>query len=107
MDEPFSSQDTERRVQLAHEVREILKHDGVTAMLVTHDQHEAFAIADNIGVINDGELPQWDGAYDLYHKPVDRFVADLLCLAPSHHNHQVGEQIGVRLKLDHLVVFRR
>jgi len=188
LDEPFSSQDTELRVQLAHEVREILKYDGITAILVTHDQNEAFAIADNIGVLNQGRLVQWDAAYDLYHKPADRFVADfigegvfvcgntlgknwiqtelgdirgelsenfspgtlvdllvrpddvihdddnaykgtviardfrgadhlytirmpgstrLLCLAPSHHDHQVGEQFGVRLKLDHLVVFGR
>jgi len=78
LDEPFSSQDTERRVQLAHEVREILKHDGITAMLVTHDQYEAFAIADHIGVIQDGTLCQWDNAYDLYHKPQDRFVADFI-----------------------------
>jgi len=188
LDEPFSSQDTERRVQLAHEVREILKRDGITAILVTHDQYEAFAIADHIGVIDNGELRQWAKAYDLYHTPADRFVADfigegvfvcgntlennqiqtelgiiqgelseqfpagtqiellvrpddiihddnsstkatviakdfrgaghlytlrmpgstrLLCLAPSHHNHDIGEQFGVRLNLDHLVIFNR
>ena len=188
LDEPFSSQDSERRVQLAHEVREILKRDGITAILVTHDQYEAFAIADHIGVISNGRLLQWDNAFDLYHKPADRFVADfigegvfvcgntlennqiqtelgiihgelsehfkagtqiellvrpddiihddkspnkatviakdfrgaghlytlrmpgstrLLCLAPSHHNHQVGEKFGVRLELDHLVIFSR
>ncbi|MBX2835699.1 MAG: ABC transporter ATP-binding protein [Gammaproteobacteria bacterium] len=186
LDEPFSSQDTDLRVQLAHEVREILKHDGITAVLVTHDQHEAFAIADHIGVINDGCLLQWDNAYNLYHKPSNRFVADfigegvfvcgntlenneiqtelgiiqgelsnkykvgtqiellvrpddivhdersdskatviakdfrgadhlytlrmpgntrLLSLAPSHHNHSVGDKVGVRLQLDHLMIF--
>jgi iron(III) transport system ATP-binding protein len=188
LDEPFSSQDTERRVQLAHEVREILKRDGITAVLVTHDQFEAFAIADHIGVMANGRLRQWDDAYNLYHTPADRFVADfigegvflcgntlednviqtelgiihgelsddvpsgtliellvrpddiihddnspnkatviardfrgadhlytlrmpgntrLLCLAPSHHNHPVGEQFGIRLQLDHLVIFDR
>lgn len=188
LDEPFSSQDTERRVQLAHEVREILKRDGITAVLVTHDQFEAFAIADQIGVMAEGKLRQWDDAYSLYHTPADRFVADfigegvflcgntlednviqtelgiihgelsddvppgtliellvrpddiihddnspnkatviardfrgadhlytlrmpgntrLLCLAPSHHNHPVGEQFGIRLQLDHLVIFDR
>ena len=65
LDEPFSSQDTELRVQLVQEVREILKEDNVTAILVTHDQHEAFAIADGIGVLNDGSLSQWDTAYNL------------------------------------------
>ncbi len=188
LDEPFSSQDTERRVQLAHEVREILKRDNITAILVTHDQYEAFAIADHIGVMSEGTLRQWDNAFDLYHTPADRFVADfigegvfvcgntiennqiqtelgiiqgelskqfaagtqiellvrpddiihddssptkatviakdfrgaghlytlrmpgstqILCLAPSHHNHNIGEQFGVRLNLDHLVIFSR
>ena len=188
LDEPFSSQDTELRVQLAHEVREILKRDGITAILVTHDQHEAFAIADRIGVIGDGRLHQWDTAHALYHRPANRFVANfigegvllcgntladasiqtelgvihgklsqdfaagtliellvrpdniihddqsqakativardfrgaehlytlrmpgntrLLCLAPSHHDHAVGEQFGVRLNLDDLVIFDR
>jgi iron(III) transport system ATP-binding protein len=188
LDEPFSSQDTELRVQLAQEVRQLLKHDGITGILVTHDQFEAFAIADHIGVVADGKLKQWDNAYNLYHKPSDRFVAKfigegvfvcgnslsektvqtelgliegeieqsfrlgeliellvrpddiihddsspnkatviaknfrgadhlytllmpgnsrLLCLAPSHHNHEIGEKFGVRLKLDHLVAFSR
>jgi len=188
LDEPFSSQDTERRVQLAQEVREILKRDSITAVLVTHDQYEAFAIADHIGVVADGQLRQWDNAYNLYHTPADRFVADfvgegvflcgntlednviqtelgvingelsddvppgtliellvrpddilhdddspnkatviardfrgadhlytlrmpgntrLLCLAPSHHNHDIGEEFGIRLQLDHLVIFDR
>ena len=188
LDEPFSSQDAELRVQLAEEVRELLKHDGVTAIMVTHDQHEAFAIADHIGVIAKGRLRQWDSAFKLYHEPADRFVADFIgegiflcgnkvddchvqtevgvmqgdavkpfelgqlvemlvrpddvihddnspikatvlsknfrgahhlytllmqgntrlhCLAPSHHNHEIGESIGVRLQLDHLVVFPR
>ncbi|MEM7258312.1 MAG: ABC transporter ATP-binding protein, partial [Pseudomonadota bacterium] len=186
LDEPFSSQDAELRMQLAQEVRELLKHDGITGILVTHDQHEAFAIADHIGVMSGGCLKQWDSAYNLYHKPIDRFVADFIgegvfvcgntigddqvqtefgivkgellksfktgelvdllvrpddvihddnspnkatviaknfrgadhlytllmpgntrlsCLAPSHHDHEIGEKIGVRLKVDHLVVF--
>ncbi|HFC54236.1 MAG TPA: ABC transporter ATP-binding protein [Gammaproteobacteria bacterium] len=186
LDEPFSSQDMERREQLVQEVRNILARDGITAMLVTHDQHEAFAFADTIGVINDGRLLQWDSAFDLYHRPKSRFVADfigqgvllgatvldretlqtelgkirgelsrqlpggsavellirpddivhddsspvrarvvnrlfrgashlytleltsggrVLCLAPSHHDHRPGEQIGIRLNLDHLVIF--
>ena len=188
LDEPFSSQDMERREQLVGEVRDILLEEGVTAMLVTHDQHEAFAFADIIGVMNQGRLLQWDSAFDLYHRPASRFVADfigqgvlidaivrnertlqtelgevrgelscrlppgsevellirpddvihddrspvrarvvarlfrgashlytlelesgtrLLCLAPSHHNHQAGERIGIRLSPDHLVIFPR
>ena len=188
LDEPFSSLDPDLREQLATEVRKILKHENVTAILVTHDQHEAFAMADEIGVMVDGEIAQWDSAYNIYHKPKTRFVADfvglgsmvpatiidattldtefgqvkgslstsftageevdllvrpddiphddsspltalveekrfrgaeflyklrlqsgnfVLCYAPSHHNHQIGEPIGIKLDLEHLVVFSR
>ena len=188
LDEPFSSQDIERRAQLAQEVRHILRREHVTALLVTHDQQEAFAIADRIGVMNNGHLHQWDDAYRIYHRPADLFVADfighgallagrigddgrldtalgrldgdlperfapgdpvyllvrpddllhdataertatvthrtfrgadflytlaldngeeVLCLSPSHHDHPIGTRIGIRLELEHLVVFER
>ncbi|MDH5485546.1 MAG: ABC transporter ATP-binding protein [Gammaproteobacteria bacterium] len=188
MDEPFSSLDTELREQLAREVRHLLKRDGITAILVTHDQLEAFAMADKIGVIYDGQLKQWDEGYNIYHTPSDRFVADfigqgvmlkgevlnsqqikielgiidgtvpagckpgcpvevllrpddvihddhselqlevrsrtfrgaeylytlilpsgqdILCLVQSHHSHNVGEKIGVRLEMDELAIFTK
>ena len=188
LDEPFSSMDIELREQLAREVRNILKQENITAVLVTHDQNEAFAIADHICVINNGKIEQQDSGYNLYHQPINRFVADfigqgviipaemigaftvktelgvvssdipiegdlgdtvdvlirpddvihdddseetaivvekafrgadflyflrtdsgteILCLAPSHHNHRINERIGIRLDLDHLVVFER
>ena len=188
MDEPFSNMDIELREQLAREVRNILKQENITAILVTHDQHEAFAIADRICVINEGRIEQQDSGYNLYHQPQNRFVADfigqgvilpaeiigaytvktelgaisgdepiegevgdtvdvlirpddvihdddaietavvvekafrgadflyflrvnsgseVLCLAPSHHNHRINERIGIRLNVDHLVVFDR
>jgi iron(III) transport system ATP-binding protein len=66
------------RERIGQEVREILKTQGTTALLVTHDQHEAFAIADEIGVMNEGEIQQWDSAYNLYHRPANRFVADFV-----------------------------
>lgn len=192
LDEPFSNLDVDLRERLAGEVRDILKASGTTAVLVTHDQHEAFAIADQIGVMHAGEIVQWDSAYNLYHRPASRFVADfighgvftpgimdipgqkvaielgclplwqgmdtcathekdaeqvdvllraddvvhddtstqkaevvrkafrgadflytlklpsgqlLLALVPSHHNHAVGEKIGIRLCADHVVTF--
>ena len=190
LDEPFSSLDAELREELAQDIRAILKHEGATALMVTHDQHEAFAMADKIGVLNQGRLLQWASAYDLYHKPSTRFVADfvgngvflsgrvtgdgvihtslglftipatsslreednidllvrpddivhddessnvakvigrafkgahilyelqlnhpgqekVLCLALSHHDHQRGEQIGIRLDLEHLIFFSK
>ena len=186
LDEPFSSLDPDLREQVATEVRKILKQENVTAVLVTHDQHEAFAMADEVGVMESGNIAQWDSAYNIYHKPKTRFVADfvglgsmvpaividnetldtefghvkgslnkkfkqgdqvdllvrpddiphddsssitalveekrfrgaeflyklrlqsgnfVLCYAPSHHNHQIGEPIGIKLDLEHLVVF--
>ncbi|MES9972539.1 MAG: ABC transporter ATP-binding protein [Candidatus Thiodiazotropha sp.] len=184
LDEPFSGLDVELREQLAGEVREVLKREGVTAILVTHDQLEAFALADTIGVLGSGRLRQWDSGYNIYHKPADRFVAEfigkgsmipgrvladgriesvlgimsadlkqprqagdtvelllrpddiihddqsefklkivdkvfqgaeylytlslddgteLLCLVQSHHDHGIGERLGVRLAVDHVV----
>jgi iron(III) transport system ATP-binding protein len=78
LDEPFSNLDVDLRERLAHEVRGILKAAGATALFVTHDQLEAFAIGDRIGVMQQGHLHQWDDAYALYHRPATRFVADFI-----------------------------
>ncbi len=78
LDEPFSNLDVDLRERLAHEVRGILKKAGATALFVTHDQLEAFAIGDRIGVMDAGQLHQWDQAYELYHRPATRFVADFI-----------------------------
>ncbi len=78
LDEPFSSLDVELREQLAREVRQILKQENITAILVTHDQHEAFAMADEICVMHEGRIQQQDSAYNLYHKPINHFVADFI-----------------------------
>ena len=193
LDEPFSNLDVEMRERLGQEVREIIKRTRTTAVLVTHDQHEAFAIADEIGIMHEGRIVQWDLAYNLYHRPANRFIADfvgqgvflpgsvrnpheveielgllkgeiphqcevgcnacgkgchvevllrpddvvhddaapqkaevlqkafrgaeilytlklesgrkVLALVPSHHNHALGERIGIRLDVDHVVAF--
>ncbi|MFQ5935282.1 MAG: ABC transporter ATP-binding protein [Acidiferrobacterales bacterium] len=78
MDEPFSNLDVEMREHLSSEVRNILKAQGTTAVLVTHDQHEAFALADKVGVLREGCLLQWDTPYNLYHEPACHFVADFI-----------------------------
>jgi iron(III) transport system ATP-binding protein len=183
LDEPFSNLDVDLRERLSHEVREIIKASGATAVLVTHDQQEAFAMADEIGILHEGRIQQWDNPYNLYHRPANRFVADfvgqgvflparavngsqleielgilqgdaqgggalevllrpddvvhddaaptqaevvhkafrgaeilytlrlasgrqVLALVPSHHNHALGEKIGIRLDVDHVVAFR-
>ena len=193
MDEPFSNLDVELRARLGTEVRQILKASGTTAVLVTHDQQEAFAMADRIGVMHQGRLEQWDRPYEVYHRPATRYVADfigqgvflpakvlnpqrvkielgvlngdvplpchagcdtcgkgchvevllrpddvvhddaspmtaevvrkifrggdfvytlrldsgqeVLALVPSHHDHAIGERIGIRLDADHVITF--
>ncbi len=75
LDEPFSNLDTELRRALSLEVRHILKQHGTTAILVTHDQSEAFNVADVIGVMDQGQLQQWDTPQALYHRPATPFVA--------------------------------
>ena len=169
-------------------VRDILKDEGMTCVMVTHDQFDAFALSDKVGVMAEGGIRQWDTPYNLYHEPADRFVADfigdgvllpgtlirpdtvetelgvvqgerryswgegsqidvlirpddivpdpqgtlqavivrkafkgaeilytlrlrsgalLLSLFPSHANHGLGEEVGIRLQADHLVAFPR
>ncbi len=78
LDEPFSNLDGELRRRLSHEVREILKSRGTSAILVTHDQEEAFAVSDQVGVFKDGRLEQWDTPYNLYHEPLTPFVASFI-----------------------------
>ena len=78
LDEPFSNLDVDLRERLALEIRTILKAANATALFVTHDQMEAFAIGDVIGVIQAGELAQWADAYHLYHRPASRFVAEFI-----------------------------
>ena len=194
LDEPFSNLDVGLRERLSVEVREILKREGSTAVMVTHDQNEAFAMADHIGIMYEGRIQQWDVPYNLYHRPANRFVADfigqgvlvpgivgiqnsvrmelgtltsdtpvecnetcahcdngckvdillrpddivhddqsklpaevlhkafrgadilytlrlasgteVLSLVPSHHNHALGEKIGIRLDADHVIAFK-
>lgn len=189
MDEAFSSLDPTLREQVARDVRDIIKRLGLTALLVTHDQQEAFAFADKIAVLANQQLQQFSSAYDLYHQPASYFVANfigegafiegdtvmrdkgwfaktalgemrlsdkdyaniphvkvllrpddvlhddvspikatvlekhfrgafiryqlalphskekVLCFAPSHHNHEIGESFGIRAEVEHVICF--
>ncbi len=78
MDEPFSNLDIELRERLGLEVRDILKEQEIASILVTHDQQEAFALGETIGVMKEGQLLQWDTPFNLYHEPIDRFVAEFI-----------------------------
>ncbi len=105
LDEPFANLDAGLRERLGTDVRRILKEREVTALLVTHDQLEAFTLADHIGVMRDGRIAQWGTPHQIYHQPVDRHVADfvgrgvLLPVRVLDHERIVvaGQQLCVRL----------
>ncbi len=78
LDEPFSNLDVVLRESLAMNVRDILKRTNTTAILVTHDQNEAFALADKVGVMHKGKLVQWATPSELYHEPISPFVAEFV-----------------------------
>ncbi|MEI6191829.1 MAG: ABC transporter ATP-binding protein [Nitrosomonadaceae bacterium] len=100
LDEPFSNLDVSLRERLSLEIRSILKDQGTTTILVTHDQNEAFAIADKIGVMHQGKIQQWDTAYNLYHSPASRFVADFVgqgvfLTGKMLNRYQVETELGI------------
>ncbi len=81
LDEPLSNLDVQVRLRLRQEIRRILKTTNTTAIFVTHDQEEALAIADRVGVMQQGQLAQIGAPEDLYHHPRSRFVADFVTQA--------------------------
>jgi len=91
LDEPFSSLDAHLRSSLREDLVSVLRRLGIAALLVTHDQAEAFSFADSLGVMRDGELEQWDSAFDVYHRPASAFVARFV---------GEGKLIGGRVRSD-------
>ena len=75
LDEPFSNLDADLRAQMRDEVERILRTSGTTAVFVTHDQEEAFTLADRVGVLQAGRMEQLAPPQELYHRPATRFVA--------------------------------
>jgi len=75
LDEPLASLDADLRAQLSGDLRRLLKETDRTAVLVTHDQGEAFQIADRVGVLREGRLEQIGTPEEIYHAPATRFVA--------------------------------
>lgn len=105
LDEPFSNLDAELRNRLGLDVRMILKELEMSAILVTHDQKEAFAMADHIGVIDQGRIQQWGRPFELYHEPVNRFVAGFIgqgsfipgtCISHESFDSELGQIKGNR-----------
>ena len=97
LDEPFSNLDADMRTQMRREVERILRELGTSAILVTHDQEESFAIADQVGVLNRGRLEQLGPPYMLYHTPATRFVADFVGEAdflPGEIRSEIVTEVG-------------
>ena len=186
LDEPFANLDAALRGRLVGKLRALLTEKSVTTLIASHDQQEAFAIADVLGIMHGGRILQWDSPLTVYHQPVDEYTArfvgegcflpgrvlddnqveislgivgtghphgfakgaqvrvlirpddiihdddsamcarvvnktyrgaefmytlsmvpgeNIPCLVPSHHNHAVDEMIGIRVEMEHLVVF--
>jgi iron(III) transport system ATP-binding protein len=78
LDEPFSSLDAALRTHLREEVQALLRKQGVTTVLVTHDQEEALSLADSVAVLRDGTVVQQGSPAELYQQPVDERLASFL-----------------------------
>src|SRR5256714_4606526 len=78
LDEPFGALDAKIREELRRTIRQVQRELGITTVLVTHDQEEAFAMADRIGVMNLGRLLEVGRPHELYTRPATRFVATFL-----------------------------
>ena len=89
LDEPLSALDAKVRIQLRDEIRRLQLEIGTTTLFVTHDQEEALAVADRVGVMNQGRLEQLAAPADLYANPATPFVADFVGL-----NNKVPAQVS-------------
>ncbi len=102
LDEPLSALDAKVRVQLREEIRRVQTEVGTTTLFVTHDQEEALAIADRVGVMSQGRLEQLAAPADVYIQPATPFVADFVGLnnkLPAHVSGDSAEVLGSRVPL--------
>ncbi|MEM6257959.1 MAG: ABC transporter ATP-binding protein [Planctomycetota bacterium] len=78
LDEPLSNLDAKLRLDMRQQIRDLCKASGITGVYVTHDQHEALSMADQVAVLNMGKVVQAGPPTTLYRRPANRFVADFL-----------------------------
>jgi ABC-type sugar transport system ATPase subunit len=78
LDEPMSNLDAEVRARLRGELRQLQKSLGQTVLYVTHDQAEALSMSDRIAIMREGEIVQVASPEEIYHRPVNRFVAEFI-----------------------------
>ncbi len=91
LDEPLSNLDAKLRLEMRRFIRDICKSSGITGVYVTHDQHEALSMADDIAVLRGGQVVQKGPPRGLYERPMSRFVADFL----GETNFVPAEVVGV------------
>jgi putative spermidine/putrescine transport system ATP-binding protein len=102
LDEPLSALDAKVRSQLRDEIRRIQLEVGITTLFVTHDQEEALAIADRVGVMRDGRIEQLGPPTEVYSRPSSSFVAEFVGLTNRLPGQVSGGQVlvqGVQLPL--------
>jgi putative spermidine/putrescine transport system ATP-binding protein len=102
LDEPLSALDAKVRASLRDEIRRVQLEVGITTLFVTHDQEEALAIADRVGVMNAGKLEQLAPPVDVYHRPATPFVAEFVGLSnriPATVSGPEADVLGVRMPL--------
>jgi putative spermidine/putrescine transport system ATP-binding protein len=122
LDEPLSALDAKLRDNMQIELRQLQQKFGVTTILVTHDQHEAMMLADELVVLKDGEVFQAAAPSTVYQNPADSFVADFLGAAniapavvssPGHITlmgqeialdpvHAVGTKLNAAIRAEHI-----
>lgn len=90
LDEPFSALDTKIRKGLRTALRDLQRKVGISAILVTHDQEEAFEIADRIAIMSDGRIEQFGTADELMREPASPFVAEFLEGMANYENQGAG-----------------
>jgi iron(III) transport system ATP-binding protein len=98
LDEPFASLDAHLRASIRTDVQQIFREAGTTALLVTHDQDEALAIADRVAVLRNGRIAQYSAPHELYSRPLDselaQFIGDANLLTGSRHGNLVDTVLG-------------
>jgi putative spermidine/putrescine transport system ATP-binding protein len=96
LDEPLSALDAKVRAQLRDEIRRIQLEVGITTLFVTHDQEEALAIADRVGVMKDGRIEQLGPPTEIYSRPATPFVAEFVGLTNRLAGTVSGSTVTVR-----------
>lgn len=109
LDEPLGAVDSKTRIQLRQSLKKIVKEIGVTTMMVTHDQEEAFELADRVAIVNNGRIEHYGFPSDVYYNPATQFTADFvgdINFFEGHVTASTEERCEIKL-FGHWPVYRR